>query len=98
MAATNIKPLGDQVLVKRAEASEETDGGIFLPESAKDKPQEGMVLAVGNGRVLDDGSRSTFTVKQGDRIVFTSYAGTEVTYTDEDYLLMRESDILGILG
>jgi len=94
----NIRPLGDRVLVKRAEAEERTAGGILLPESAKDKPKEGSVISIGEGRTLDNGTRSTFSVKVGDTVLFTSYAGTEVKHVGEDYLIMREEDILGIVG
>jgi chaperonin GroES len=94
----NIRPLGDRVLVKRAEAEERTAGGILLPETAKDKPKEGTVIAIGEGKQLDDGSRSTFAVAKGDRILFSAYAGTEVKYMGEEFLIMREEDILGIVG
>ena len=94
----NIRPLGDRVLVKRAEAEEKTAGGILLPESAKDKPKEGKIVSIGEGRLLDDGKRSTFSVKTGDRILFSAYAGTEVSYDGTEYLIMREDDILGIIG
>jgi len=94
----NIRPLGDRVLVKRAEAEERTAGGILLPETAKDKPKEGTVISVGEGKQLDDGTRSTFAVKTGDRILFSAYAGTEVKYLGEEFLIMREEDILGIVG
>lgn len=93
-----IRPLGDRVLVKRAEAESKTAGGILLPESAKDKPKEGSVVAIGEGRTLDNGQRSTFSVKVGDTVLFSSYAGTEVKYGGEEYLIMREEDILGIIG
>jgi chaperonin GroES len=93
-----IRPLGDRVLLKRAEAEEKTAGGILLPETAKDKPKEGRVIAIGDGRTLDTGERSTFTVKVGDTVLFSSYAGTEVKYGGEEYLIMREEDILGIIG
>ena len=93
-----IRPLGDRVLVKRAEAEERTAGGILLPESAKDKPKEGSVISIGEGKLLDTGERSTFSVSVGDRILFSSYAGTEVKYGGEEYLIMREEDILGIIS
>ena len=93
-----IRPLGDRVLVKRAEAEERTAGGILLPESAKDKPKEGTVISIGEGKTLDNGERSTFSVSVGDRILFSSYAGTEVKYGGEEFLIMREEDILGIIG
>jgi chaperonin GroES len=94
----NIRPLGDRVLVQRVEAESKSAGGILLPESAKEKPKEGKVIAVGEGRTLDNGERSTFSVKKGDRILFSSYAGTEVKFQGEEYLIMREEDILGIIG
>lgn len=94
----NIRPLGDKVLVQRTEAEEKTAGGILLPESAKEKPKEGKIIAIGEGRVLDNGERSTFSVKAGDRVLFTSYGGTEVKYDGEEYLIMEERDILGIIG
>ncbi|HKX46871.1 MAG TPA: co-chaperone GroES [Planctomycetota bacterium] len=97
-AKVNIRPLGDRVLVQRVEAEERTAGGILLPESAKEKPKEGKVFAIGEGRLLDDGKRSTFSVKPGDRVLFSSYAGTEVKYEGEEFLIMREDDILGIIG
>lgn len=93
-----IRPLGDRVLIKRAEAEEKTAGGILLPETAKDKPKEGKVIAIGEGRTLDNGQRSTFSVKAGDTVLFSSYAGTEVKYGGEEYLIMREEDLLGIIG
>lgn len=92
-----IRPLGDRVLVQRVEAEEMTAGGILLPESAKEKPKEGIVISIGEGRVLDSGERSTFSVKKGDRILFSAYAGTEVKYSGDEYLIMREDDILGII-
>ena len=94
----NIRPLGDRVLVQRTEAEEKTAGGILLPESAKEKPKEGKIVSLGEGKLLDNGDRSTFNVKSGDRVLFTSYAGTEVKYDGEEYLIMREDDILAILG
>jgi len=98
MAKLNIKPLGDKVIVKRVEAEAKTAGGIVLPDTAKEKPKRGIVLAVGNGRQLDDGTRSAMQVKKDDEVLFTSYAGTEVKISGEDYLIMDESDILGVIG
>ena len=92
-----IVPLRDKILVKRLEAQDVTKGGIVLPESAKEKPKEGRVEAVGEGKVLDDGSRGKMTVKKGDRILFTSYAGTEVTLDGEEFLIMSEEDILAVV-
>jgi chaperonin GroES len=93
----NITPLGDKVLVKRLEAEEKTAGGIVLPDTAKEKPKEGKVIALGSGKLLDDGKRSAFQVKKGDRILFTSYAGTEVKVDGEEYILMSEEDILAVV-
>jgi chaperonin GroES len=93
----NIRPLGDRVLVKRVDAEEKTAGGILLPDSAQEKPKEGKVVAVGDGKQLDDGSRSTFSVKKGNRVLFTSYAGTDVKIDGDEYMIMREDDILGII-
>ncbi len=95
---TAIRPLGDRVLVQRVEAEDKTAGGILLPESAKEKPKEGIVISVGAGKTLDSGEKSSFCVAVGDRVLFTSYAGTEVKFGGEDYLIMREDDILGIIG
>ena len=94
---SSIRPLGDRVLVSRVEAESKTAGGILLPDSAKEKPREGKVVAIGDGRVLDDGTRSTFSVKVGDRVLFTSYGGTEVKFGGQEYLIMDEKDILGIV-
>ena len=92
-----IRPLGDRVLVQRIEAEEITAGGILLPESAKEKPKEGVIIAVGEGRMLDNGERSSFSVKSGDRVLFTSYGGTDVKYSGEEYMIMEERDILGVI-
>ena len=93
-----IKPLGDKVLVKRVEAEQTTKGGIVLPDSAKEKPRRGTVARLGDGKLLDDGSRADFQVKEGDLVLFTSYGGTEIKLDDQAYLLMDETDILAILG
>ena len=94
----NVRPLGDKILIKRADPETKTDAGIFLPESAKDKPKEGKVLAVGNGRLnKDTGEYIPFTVKKGDRVIFTSYAGTEIKIDDEEILIVTEDDILGVI-
>ena len=93
----SIRPLGDRVLVSRVEAESKTAGGILLPDSAKEKPREGKVIAIGDGRVLDTGERSTFSVKVGDRVLFTSYGGTEVKFGGQEYLIMDEKDILGVI-
>ncbi len=93
-----IKPLGDRVLVKRLEAEETTEGGIVLPDTAKEKPKKGKVMAVGEGKQLESGERAGFQVKKGDTIIFSSFAGTEVTVDGEEYLLMPEDDILAVEG
>ncbi len=92
-----IEPLGDKVVVKRTEADEVTAGGIVLPESARDKPQEGKVLSVGSGNILDDGSRSSLQVTEGDRVLFSSYAGTEIDVDGGKLLIMNEADILAVI-
>ena len=94
----NVTPMGDNVLVQRLEAEDVTAGGIVLPESAKEKPREGMVIAVGPGRVRDDGSRSEPQVKVNDRVIFSSYAGTEVDVGGVDYLIVREDEILAVVS
>ncbi|MCB9532569.1 MAG: co-chaperone GroES [Myxococcales bacterium] len=94
----NITPMGDNVLVQRLEAESVTAGGIVLPESAKEKPREGTVIAVGDGRVLDDGTRRKMQVKAGDRIIFSSYAGTEIEVGGNEYLIVREDEILAVVG
>jgi chaperonin GroES len=93
----NVRPLFDRILVKRNEEPTKTKSGLFLPETTKEKPSEGTVLAVGNGRVADDGKVSALTVKVGDRVVFGKYSGTEIKIDGEDRLILREDDVLGIL-
>jgi chaperonin GroES len=95
--AVSIRPLGDKVLVRRSEAEERTAGGIVLPETAKEKPKRGTVLNVGEGRLLETGQRKPLQVKKGDKVLFTSYAGTEVKVDGEEVIIMEESDILAIL-
>lgn len=92
-----IKPLGEKVLIKRLEPEEKTPGGIVLPDTAKEKPKEGKVIALGDGKQLDSGERAPFQVGEGDKVLFGSFAGTEVTVDGEEYLLMPESDILAII-
>ena len=92
-----IRPLQDRVIVKRIEEEEKTKGGIIIPDSAKEKPMEGKVIAVGAGKVQEDGKKVPLDVKEGDRVLFGKYAGTEVKIDDEEHLIMREDDILGIL-
>ncbi len=92
-----MKPLGDKILVERLEAEEKTSGGIVLPDTAKEKPKEGVVIELGEGKLLEDGTRAKFQVKKKDRILFSSYAGTEVTVDGTEYMVMSEEDVLAIL-
>lgn len=92
-----VKPLQDRILVKRLEGAQKTKGGLFIPDSAKEKPQEGLVLAVGSGKTLDSGALVTPQVKAGDRILFGKYSGTEIKIEGEEHLIIREDDVLGIL-
>ena len=98
MSDFKIKPLADRVIVKPAEAEEKTSGGIILPDTAKEKPIEGTVVAVGPGKTGDDGKVIKMEVKVGDRVLYGKYSGTEVTIGGEEYLIMRESDIFGIVN
>ena len=93
----NLEPLNEKIVVKRLEAEEKTAGGIVLPDTAKEKPKQGKVRALGNGKLLDSGKRAPFQVKEGDRVLFTSYAGSEVTIDGEEYLIMTEDDILAVI-
>jgi len=97
---TKVKlvPLGDRIVVQREVSQEKTSGGIFLPDSAKDRPTRGKVISIGDGRVLDNGSRSTLQVKVGDSVLFTSYAGENIEVNGEEYLMMSENEVLAILG
>lgn len=94
----SLRPLNDKVIVRRLESEDKTAGGIYLPEQAKEKPKQGVVEAVGDGRVLDDGTRAEFQVKPGDRVLFTSYAGTEVKVDGDELLVMGEEDILAVVS
>jgi chaperonin GroES len=95
--AIKLQPLGDRVVLEREESEERTAGGIVLPDSAKDKPARGRVVSVGQGRLLEDGSRGPLQVKVGDRVVFSSYAGEAFKVADQELLLMREDEILAVL-
>ena len=95
--APKIRPLGQNVLLRRLEAEEKTKGGIYLPDTAKEKPREGEVLALGEGEIGKDGKRKDFQVAEGDRVIFSSYAGTEVKYGGEEFLIISEDDILGVV-
>ncbi len=92
-----IRPLQDRILVKRIDEEDKTKGGIIIPDSAKEKPQEGKVIAVGNGKIGDDGKVQPLDVKKGDKLLFSKYAGTEVNLEGEEHLIIREDDVLGIL-
>jgi chaperonin GroES len=93
-----LKPLGDRIVIELVETEEKTASGIVLPDSAKEKPQEGKVVAVGTGRVLDNGERVAPEVAVGDRIIFSKYSGTEVKYQGAEYLILRENDILAVIA
>ncbi|MGA9537805.1 MAG: co-chaperone GroES [Desulfobacterales bacterium] len=93
-----LRPLQDRILVQRVEEETKTKGGIIIPDTAKEKPAEGKVVAVGNGKVGEDGKRTALEVKKGDRILFGKYSGTEVKIEGEEYLIMREDDVLGVIG
>ncbi|KMY48346.1 co-chaperone GroES [Peribacillus loiseleuriae] len=93
-----LKPLGDRVIIELVQSEEKTASGIVLPDTAKEKPQEGKVVAAGNGRILENGERVALEVAQGDRIIFSKYAGTEVKYEGTEYLILRESDILAVIS
>lgn len=97
MSKMNLHPLADRVIIKPSEAEEKTKGGIILPDTAKEKPIEGTVVAVGPGKVTEDGKTVTLTVKTGDKVLYGKYSGTEVTVEGVDYLIMRESDIFAII-
>ena len=93
-----VTPLADRVLVKRVESENKTKSGLFIPDSAKEKPAEGLVLAVGNGKSLDDGTRAELQVKEGDRVLFGKYSGTEIKIEGVEHLILREDDILGVVS
>jgi len=92
-----LRPLDDRVVVKQSEAEERTSGGIYLPDTAKEKPQIGKVIATGSGKLLDDGKRAAMSVKKNDRVIYGKYSGNEVEIDNEKYVILRESDILGIV-
>ncbi|HEX8136896.1 MAG TPA: co-chaperone GroES [Pyrinomonadaceae bacterium] len=94
--ATTIRPLHDRVLIRRIDEQEQMHGGIIIPDTAKEKPQQGEVIAVGEGKFREDGTRQTLDVKAGDRVLFGKYSGSEVKIDDEEYLIMREDEILGV--
>lgn len=92
-----LKPLGDRIVVRPLEAQEKTKSGLVLPDAAREKPQEGKVIAVGTGRLLDDGSVKTLEIKNGDRVLYGKYSGTEVSLEGDDYLILREEDVLAVV-
>lgn len=98
MSKTKIRPLQDRILVKRLTTEEMTKGGIIIPDTAKEKPQEGEVISVGNGKVLENGTKQSLEVKAGDHILFSKYSGTDVKIDGEEFIIMREDDVLGILA
>lgn len=93
----NVKPIGEKILIKRVESEAKSRGGIVLPDTAKEKPKEGKIIALGDGRLLKNGERAKFQMKKGDRVIFASYGGTEVKIDGEEYLLMSEDDILAVI-
>ena len=93
-----VRPLHDRILIRRIEETETVRGGIIIPDTAKEKPQEGIVVAVGNGKILDDGTRLNLEVKEGDHILFGKYSGTDIKIEGEEYLILREDEVLGILA
>jgi chaperonin GroES len=95
--ATNIRPLHDRVIVRRVEEGEQVRGGIIIPDTAKEKPQEGEVIAVGEGKYREDGKRQSLDVRKGDRVLFGKYGGSEIKLDGEEYLIMREDEILGVI-
>ena len=96
-AKVTLQPLGDKVVVEREESQEKTSGGIYIPDAAKDKPTRGTIIAVGTGKLLDDGTRGKMQVKKGDRVLFTSYAPETIKIADDEFLLMSETDILAVI-
>ena len=93
-----MQPLGDRVVIRRETAEEKTKGGLYLPDTAKDKPARGTVVNIGDGKLLDNGTRAPFQIREGDKVLFLSYAGEEFKIGDDELLLMRESDVLAIIG
>ncbi len=93
-----VRPLHDRILIRRIEETENVKGGIIIPDTAKEKPQEGIVVAVGNGKILDDGTRLSLEVKEGDHILFGKYSGSDIKIEGEEYLILREDEVLGILA
>ncbi len=97
-APVNVKPLHDRILVQRLAEEEKTAGGLFIPDNAKEKPQQAIVIATGNGRISDDGKQFPLEVKKGDKVLFSKYSGAELKIAGNDYLMIREEDVLGIIN
>jgi chaperonin GroES len=97
MVFVNLKPLGDRVVVEHVEQAEKTAGGVFLPDTAKEKPQEGRVLAVGSGRTLENGTKLAMDVKPGDKIIYSKYSGSEIKLDGKEYLIISEKDVLAVI-
>jgi chaperonin GroES len=95
--STSIRPINDRIIVQRIEDQEQMRGGLYIPDTAKEKPQEGKVIAVGNGKLLENGTRTPIDIKAGDKVLFGKYAGTEVKLDGEEYLILREDDVLGVI-
>ena len=93
----NLKPLDDRIIIKQSDAEEKTSGGIILPDTAREKPQIGSVVAIGPGKILDDGKRAKMSVKKNDEVIYGKYSGSEVEYDSDKYVILRESDVLGIV-
>jgi len=93
----NLKPIGSHIIIQRSTPAEISKGGIIIPEKGKEKPKEGKVIAIGNGKVMEDGKRAKIQVKEGDRVIFNSYAGTEVKVSGEEYIVMEETEILAVI-
>lgn len=93
----NVRPLADRVLVRPLEAEEKTEGGIIIPDNAKEKPQKGEIVAIGEGKISDSGQKITMTLKNGDKVLYGKYSGTEISVEGEDYLIMRESDVMAVI-
>lgn len=97
MPKTNLKPIGSHIIIQRSTPAEVSKGGIIIPEKGKEKPKEGKVVAIGNGKVMEDGKRAKIQVKEGDRVIFNSYAGTEVKVAGDEYIVMEETEILAVI-